>query len=246
MTMTTTHERAPSVQRVMVATDRSETAEHAVRWAANLASSHGAQLLVFQVVPAAGADGRAAGVSEEAPGDAGEDLRRVAAELAGARGRARVVVGADPAQAILDAVEEEQVDVLVVGNVGMGGRKQFLLGNIPNRISHGARCTVVIVNTASLDEQRSTGGQRGRKTAPVDPAALTEGMLLGRAWRIGRAGRREGPPPAGRTRHPPGPRPPRDVRPEGGRAPSAAARVRRAGDDRAPLRLPASRARFPP
>src|SRR5437763_4201640 len=186
MTMTTTHERAPSVQRVMVATDRSETAEHAVRWAANLASSHGAQLLLFQVLPAAGADGNAAGVPEETPGDAGEDLRRCAAELAGARGRARGVVGADPARAILGAVEAERVDVLVVGNVGMGGRKQCLLGNIPNRVSHGARCTVVIVNTGPLDEPRSTGGQRGRTTAPVDPSASVEGMLLGRAWRIGR------------------------------------------------------------
>ena len=54
--MTTTHERAPSVQTVMVATDRSETAERAVRWAANLASSYGAQLLLLQVLPAAGAD----------------------------------------------------------------------------------------------------------------------------------------------------------------------------------------------
>src|SRR5919199_3548979 len=193
MTMATrTRDRAPSVQTVMVATDQSETAERAVRWAANLAASYGAQLLLFQVLPAAGADGKAAGVSEEALGDAGEDLRRLAAELAGARGRARVVVGADPAQAILDAVEEEQVDVLVVGNVGMGGRKQFLLGNIPNRISHGARCTVVIVNTGSLDEQRSTGGQRGRKAAPVDPSAPVEGMLLGRAWRIGRVMARAG------------------------------------------------------
>src|SRR5205085_2026860 len=80
---------------------RSQTAERAVRWAANLASSHGAQLLLFQVLPAAGADGNAAGVSEETPGDADEELRRLAAELAGARGRARVGVGADPAQAIL-------------------------------------------------------------------------------------------------------------------------------------------------
>src|ERR687884_1811161 len=178
--MTTTRDRAPSVQRVMVATDRSETAERAVRWAANLAASYEAQLLLLQVLPAAGADGNAAGVPEETLGDAGEELSRFAAELAGPQGRARVVVGADPAQAILDAVEEEQVDVLVVGNVGMGGRKQFLLGNIPNRISHGARCTVVIVNTAALDEQRSAGGQRGRMAAPADSAAPTEGMLLGR------------------------------------------------------------------
>src|SRR5919199_5829870 len=193
MTMATrTRDRAPSVQTVMVATDQSETAERAVRWAANLASSYGAQLLLFQVLPAAGADGKVAGVSEEMLRDAGEELRRLAAELAGTRGRARVVVGADPAQAILDAVEEEHVDVLVVGNVGMGGRKQFLLGNIPNRISHGARCTVVIVNTAALDEQRSAGGQRGRTATPVDAAAPAEGMLLGRAWRIGRVMARAG------------------------------------------------------
>ena len=41
----------------------------------------------------------------------------------------------------------EHADVLVVGNVGMGGRREFLLGNVPNRVSHNARCTVVIVNT---------------------------------------------------------------------------------------------------
>jgi nucleotide-binding universal stress UspA family protein len=46
------------------------------------------------------------------------------------------------------AAEAERVDVLVVGNLGMSGRREFLLGNIPNRVSHNARCTVVIVNTA--------------------------------------------------------------------------------------------------
>lgn len=33
----------------------------------------------------------------------------------------------------------------------MKGRKEFLLGNVPNRISHSAKCTVVIVNTAVGD-----------------------------------------------------------------------------------------------
>lgn len=56
-----------------------------------------------------------------------------------------------PASAILRAAEREAVDILVVGNSGMAGRKQFLLGNVPNQISHNARCTVVIVNTQSVD-----------------------------------------------------------------------------------------------
>ena len=54
----------------------------------------------------------------------------------------------DPAMAIVHAAEEHAIDVLVVGNAGMAGRKEFLLGNVPNRISHNARCTVIIVNTA--------------------------------------------------------------------------------------------------
>ena len=37
--------------------------------------------------------------------------------------------------------------VIVVGSVGMSGRKEFLLENVPNRVSHNAHCTVVIVQT---------------------------------------------------------------------------------------------------
>ena len=171
---------APSVNRVMVATDRSETADRAVRWAANVAASHRAELLLFQVLPEA--DG--AGVSEDVLERTSKELRRFAEELAGPRGRARVAVDADPAQAILDAVEKERVDVVVVGNLGMSGRKQFLLGNIPNRISHNARCTVVIVNTASPDGEGSAWERT--RGASVDASTYVEGRLLGRAWRIGR------------------------------------------------------------
>jgi nucleotide-binding universal stress UspA family protein len=52
------------------------------------------------------------------------------------------------------AAEAEDIDVIVVGSVGMTGRKEFLLENVPNRVSHNAPCTVVIVQT-QLD-----GGKR--------------------------------------------------------------------------------------
>ena len=174
---------APSVNKVMVATDLSETADRAVRWAANVAASHQAELLLFQVLPTTTEDGtEVVSGPEDTLDQAEEKLRRFAEELVGPRGRARVVVDDDPAQAILDAVEEERVDMIVVGNVGMSGRKQFLLGNIPNRISHNARCTVVIVNTASPDEKVASGSKRGAS----DASDYVEGRLLGRAWRIGR------------------------------------------------------------
>jgi nucleotide-binding universal stress UspA family protein len=36
----------------------------------------------------------------------------------------------------------------------MSGRREFLLGNVPNRVSHNAACTVVIVNTAEQPRRK--------------------------------------------------------------------------------------------
>ena len=145
--------------KVVVATDRSEAARRAVAWAADLAGRSDAELVLLQVLAE--------------PDDGAEERLRAEAEtLPGAR--AVVRVDADVAGAVVRAAEEEAADVLVVGNAGMGGRKEFLLGNVPNRISHAARCTVVIVNT--------TGG-----TVPESPVeAAGEEHLLGRAAEIGR------------------------------------------------------------
>ena len=87
------------------------------------------------------------------------ELERYVAEVApGAR--ALCVEGDEPAAAIVAAAEAERVDVLVVGNIGMSGRREFLLGNVPNRVSHNARCTVVIVNTA-LEPKSKLPWRRG-------------------------------------------------------------------------------------
>jgi ubiquinone biosynthesis protein len=150
------------VRRVMVGTDRSETADQAVRWAASFAERYGAELIIVQVVvsrsPAATEYGAAERTRAVA---AGEELAIYAKQLAGPRGRALVIVDDDPAMAIVRASEQEAIDVLVVGNVGMAGRKEFLLGNIPNRISHNARCIVVIVNTFAVGD-RAPGGNADR------------------------------------------------------------------------------------
>ncbi len=136
----------------MVATDRSETADRAVNWAASMAERFGAELFVLQVVVPANPATTEYGAAEATGASfAAEELRTFASHLAGERGRSRVLVDDDPAMAIVRTAEEERADVLVVGNAGMAGRKEFLLGNVPNRISHNARCTVIIVNTISPD-----------------------------------------------------------------------------------------------
>jgi nucleotide-binding universal stress UspA family protein len=53
----------------------------------------------------------------------------------------------DAADAILDVAEEQRSDLIVVGNRGMTGAKRFLLGSVPNKVSHHAPCSVLIVRT---------------------------------------------------------------------------------------------------
>ncbi|MFN8188577.1 MAG: universal stress protein [Gaiellales bacterium] len=140
--------QAPPVDRVLVATDRSETAGRAVAWAAELATRFEAELLLLQVLLPADSAGGATSTDRARLPFAQQELALAAAELAGPRGRALVVVDDDPAAAIVETADAEAVDVIVVGNAGMAGRKEFLLGNVPNRVSHNARCSVVIVNSA--------------------------------------------------------------------------------------------------
>jgi predicted unusual protein kinase regulating ubiquinone biosynthesis (AarF/ABC1/UbiB family)/nucleotide-binding universal stress UspA family protein len=157
--------------RVMVATDRTETAERAVAWAADLATRYEADLVLLQVL-AHEPEGDGSGPAEES-------LRAQAARVAGARGRAVVRVDPDPSRAIVEAAHGEDVDILVLGNAGMGGRKEFLLGNVPNRVSHAARCTVVIVNTVTPDVA-------ARVEHVEADGEGTEGQLVGRAAQIGK------------------------------------------------------------
>ena len=129
------------VRLVMVATDRSETAERAVRFAAEMAARYEAELLVLRVL--VGGNGTRT--------EAVRDLEKYVTGLDGERKRASVVSGEDPAEAIVDAARRENADVIVVGSVGMSGRREFLLRNVPNRVSHNAPCTVVIVQTHRED-----------------------------------------------------------------------------------------------
>jgi ubiquinone biosynthesis protein len=128
---------APQVERILVATDRSETAERAVAFASTMAERYDAELVLLRVLLSD--DGVLA--------EAARELAEHAREVGGERARSSVVVADDPAEAIVEAVGRERADVVVVGSVGMSGRKEFLLHNVPNRVSHNVPCTVVIVQT---------------------------------------------------------------------------------------------------
>ena len=141
--------------RIVVGTDGSDTAGEAVRQATELAQMTEARLDIvsaFEPVPAQ----RLREEGSEAPGDVQytigprEDVNLILENACGGAKQAGVEVQTharqgDPADAILDVAEEINADLVVVGNKGMTGARRFLLGSVPNKVSHHAPCSVIIV-----------------------------------------------------------------------------------------------------
>ena len=75
------------------------------------------------------------------------DAARREAEAAGVTRVETFARVGDAADAILDVAEEQGSDLIVVGNKGMAGATRFLLGSVPNKVSHHAPCSVLIVRT---------------------------------------------------------------------------------------------------
>jgi nucleotide-binding universal stress UspA family protein len=142
---------------IVVGTDGSDTAKEAVRQATELAKSLSARLVVvsaYEPVP----EGRLRSERQDAPHDLEwsinprEDVESTLNQAAEGIREVGVSVETfaregDPADAILDVAEETGADLIVVGNKGMTGAKRFLLGSVPNKVSHHAPCSVLIIRT---------------------------------------------------------------------------------------------------
>jgi nucleotide-binding universal stress UspA family protein len=143
--------------RIVVGTDGSETAAAAVGQAIELAQLTGAQLSIVSAF----APVHKRRLSEEqsgAPADVQHEIGpredvNLVLEAAAAQARKEGVevqihpVEADPADAILNVAEQVSADLIVVGNKGMTGARRYLLGSVPNNVSHHAPCSVIIVRT---------------------------------------------------------------------------------------------------
>jgi nucleotide-binding universal stress UspA family protein len=140
---------------ITVGSDGSETAELAVKAAAELARCVGAQLHVIVAVrperagmaQASGAPlvdtGAGHALRAEAAGQVGK--RAVETWGAGIHAEHHEAVG-DPVDVILDTSEAVGADLIVVGSKGMRGARRFI-GSVPNSVAHAAPCSVLIVKT---------------------------------------------------------------------------------------------------
>ena len=142
---------------IVVGTDGSDTAKKAVDEAIDLAKAVGAGLCVVSAYEPVSK----ARLREEArqtppdlqwmvnPREEVDATLSDAADLVRAAGVEVETFAREgsPADAILDVAEERKSDLIIVGNKGMTGAKRFLLGSVPNKVSHHAPCSVLIIRT---------------------------------------------------------------------------------------------------
>lgn len=143
---------------VVVGTDGSPPSLHAVSRAAEVAGTSGAQVVIvcvyqpnsareveqaqdelgdeaFQVVGSAPAEARLREAADTAAAAGAGDVRTVA------------VVG-EAIGALLDAAEQQEAELLVVGSRGLNTLKGRILGSVPSEVSRRAECDVLVVRTA--------------------------------------------------------------------------------------------------
>lgn len=138
---------------IVVGTDGSERAGIAVRRALALAKVSGATVhavhAVHPTVAAGFVDSMGAQFDITAMREEGERIRAQLVEQAEREG-VRVEVHApdgDPADALINIAEAVDADLIVVGNRGMTGVTRFVLGSVPNKVSHHSPCSLLIVDT---------------------------------------------------------------------------------------------------
>jgi nucleotide-binding universal stress UspA family protein len=148
---------------IVVGTDFSPTADAAVERAVELAKAFGAKLhVVTAFKPAMAANIAASSLEAMAAGGAEfmQTAQSAMADEVEASHNALVKrlnkegisckthgLAEDAADAIMEVAEREEADLIVVGNRGLSSAKRFLLGNVPNKITHHAPCSVLVVHT---------------------------------------------------------------------------------------------------
>jgi nucleotide-binding universal stress UspA family protein len=140
---------------IVVGTDGSATAKRAVDEAVRLAKALDAELHLVSAFEGlrgariAGAPEGAAKVWAPLP-DAHVDAMLSEAATAIRLSGMEVSTHAlekDPVDALLEVADKVGASMIVVGSEGMHGAKRLTLGNVPNKVSHRARCNVLIVAT---------------------------------------------------------------------------------------------------
>jgi nucleotide-binding universal stress UspA family protein len=149
-----------AAETLVCGVDDSEEARNAARVAGALAERLGLELVLVHIAPAVTQPGVGAAVggqerlarSEREEAEALLDRFVAECGLSGSV-RHRVEFG-DPAARLLQACEEEEAQLVVLGSRGRGKVRRALLGTVSTEVAAKAPCVVVIVPHGAAERSR--------------------------------------------------------------------------------------------
>lgn len=145
-------------KNILIATDGSKYAEKAGQHAIELAKMTNADITVLSVIETSYIqtlpDGDLIERMEDAMKKEGQDAVDNFAkqlEISQCEGqctditlKTKLKVGG-PAETILETIEEDKIDLVVMGNSGKHGLDRFLLGSVAEKVLRSAPCPVLVV-----------------------------------------------------------------------------------------------------
>lgn len=141
-------------RKILFPTDLSTNSNEGLRWATALARDSGAQLIIAHVeeppVAYGGGElylGAEAGATEELR----QALVKVLPTDPAVRFEHKLLVG-DPASAIVDLAESENVDLIVMSTHGRRGLTRVLMGSVAEVVVRRAKCPVLTVKQPESGE----------------------------------------------------------------------------------------------
>lgn len=146
------------IKKIIVALDGSKSADRALDFALDLAKKYSAEITIITVFDTASVSLLAPGIVY-APASTtkylnelkafhekvlSEALKKAKKLNTGQKVSTKLLTGRAPDE-IVETAKKHGCDVLVIGNRGLGGIKEFLLGSTSHRVANEAPCPVLIV-----------------------------------------------------------------------------------------------------
>ncbi|AXG09814.1 universal stress protein [Haloplanus rubicundus] len=146
-------------EQILLPTDGSEGTRGAVEHAINLATTYDATLHTIYVVDTnVGIDASVPGTLDtlEEAGENAIDGVLQQAEAAGVKTIEGVVAQGTPHQAILDHIDEHDIDLVVMGTHGRTGLDRYLLGSVTEKVVRRSDAPVLTVGMPAESSDESS------------------------------------------------------------------------------------------
>ncbi len=141
-------------KKILLPTDGSKFAEKAAKHAIWIADSSGAEVIVLNVIetstlvglPAEDLIVRIKEILKEEGKKALENISNVLKESGRTVKLTPKTKEGSPADVILKTINEENIDLVVMGTSGKTGLDRFLLGSVAEKVVKSATCPVLVVH----------------------------------------------------------------------------------------------------